>query len=254
MACNHPNLQQVPQGIEYRRCFRAPEGRKLITADYSQIELRILADFSQDEGFMEAFKSGADLHRTTAAQVFNVAPEDVTSEQRSFSKRLNFGVVYGIGAPRFAMMTGVSTEEAEGMMRRYFTTYPRLDAWLRNAGERAVRERQTRTASGRLVKFRFDQNEKGQVAGAKRNGMNTPIQGTSADIFKRALYLLHNELRNTSACLVNVVHDEIVVEANESEAEEVAQKVERSMVAAGEEYVKSVPIKVEAEIKDEWVK
>jgi DNA polymerase I-like protein with 3'-5' exonuclease and polymerase domains len=254
MACNDPNLQQVPHGIEYRRCFRAPQGRKLITADYSQIELRILAEFSKDEGFMEAFKSGADLHKTTAAQVFNVAPEEVTSEQRSFSKRLNFGVVYGIGAPRFATMTGVSTEEAEGMMRRYFATYPRLDAWLRNAGERAARERQTRTASGRLIKFRFDSNDRQQIAGAKRNGMNAPIQGTSADIFKRALHLLHNELRDTSACIVNVVHDEIVVEANELEAEEVAQRVERSMVAAGEEYVKTVPIKVETEIKDEWVK
>ena len=254
MACNRPNLQQVPQGVEYRRCFRAPEGRKLITADYSQIELRILADFSQDEGFMEAFKSGADLHRTTAAQVFNVSPEEVTSEQRSFSKRLNFGVVYGIGAPRFATLTGVSIEEAEGMMRRYFATYPRLDSWLRSAGERAVRERQTRTASGRLIKFRFDSDDRQQVSAARRNGTNAPVQGSSADIFKRALHLLHDELRDTSGCLVNVVHDEIVVEADKSEAEEVAQKVERSMVAAGEEYVRTVPIKVEAEIKDEWVK
>lgn len=254
MACNRPNVQQIPHGEEYRRCFRAPESRKFVIADYSQIELRILAEFSQDEGFMTAFKSGADLHRTTAAQVFNVAPEDVTSEQRSFSKRLNFGVVYGIGAPRFAMMTGVSTEEAEKMMRSYFQTYSRLDAWLKNAGNCAVRDKQTRTASGRLIKFRFDERDNRQIAGTKRNGTNAPIQGSSADILKRALRLLLDELKGTNACIVNVIHDEIVVECDEQEANEIAQKVERTMVAAGEEYVKSVPIKVDAEIKDEWVK
>lgn len=225
-----------------------------IVSHNSQIELRILADFSKDEGFMEAFKSGADLHKTTAAQVFNVAPEDVTSEQRSFSKRLNFGVVYGIGAPRFAMLTGVSTEEAEGMMRRYFQTYKGLDKWLRDAGNRAVREKQARTASGRLIKFRFDENDNRQIGGTKRNGMNSPIQGSSADILKRALKLLYDELKETNACIVNVVHDEIVVECDEQEATEIAKKVEDSMCAAGEEFVKRVPVKVDAEIKEEWVK
>jgi|GEM_PF-244018 len=252
--CSNPNIQQVPHGEEYRRCFRAPEKRKFVIADYSQIELRILADVSKDEGFMTAFKSGADLHRATAAQVFNVAPEDVTSEQRSFAKRLNFGVVYGIGAPRFAMMTGVTTEEAEGIMRSYFQTYPRLDAWLRNAGNRAVRDRETRTLSNRLVKFRFDKNDRRQIAGTKRNGTNSPIQGSSADILKRALRLLHDELKETNACLVNVIHDEIVVECDEAQENEIAEKVERAMVTAGKEYVKEVPIVVEAEIKDEWVK
>lgn len=254
MACSNPNIQQVPHGEEYRRCFRAPEKRKFVIADYSQIELRILAEFSQDAGFMEAFKSGADLHKTTAAQVFNVSPDDVTSEQRSFAKRLNFGVVYGIGAPRFAMMTGVSTEQAEAMMRNYFRTYSRLDAWLKGAGNRAVRDKQTRTASGRLIKFRFDEKDNRQIAGTKRNGTNAPIQGSSADILKRALRLLHDELKETSACIVNVIHDEIVVECDAQQAEEIANKVECSMIAAGEEYVKSVPIKVDAEIKDEWVK
>jgi DNA polymerase-1 len=106
-ACTNPNIQQVPHSVEYRRCFSGyPEGRKLIIADYSQIELRILAEFSGDRGFIEAFHSGADLHRVTAAQVFNASLDQVTKEQRDFAKRLNFGVVYGIGAQRFAMMTG----------------------------------------------------------------------------------------------------------------------------------------------------
>ena len=130
-SCSNPNLQQIPHEEEYRRCFRAPEGRKLVIADYSQIELRILADFSEDKNFIDAFVSGADFHAATAAQVFGIKAEDVTPDQRSFAKRLNFGVVYGIGASRFAMMTGLSQTDAENTMRRYFATYPRMDEWLR---------------------------------------------------------------------------------------------------------------------------
>src|SRR5215212_4019119 len=130
-ACTNPNIQQVPHAVEYRRCFSGhPAGRRLIIADYSQIELRILADFSGDRGFINAFNSGADLHKVTAAQVFNVPLDQVSSDQRSFAKRLNFGVVYGIGAQRFSILTGLKQTEAEDVLRRYFATYPQLDAWL----------------------------------------------------------------------------------------------------------------------------
>jgi DNA polymerase-1 len=255
MACTNPNIQQVPHAIEYRRCFRAPAGRKLIISDYSQIELRILADFTGDRGFIDAFNSGADLHRVTAAQVFNVKLEDVTVEQRSFAKRLNFGVVYGIGAQRFATMTGLSQTEAEDILRRYFATYRALDAWLRDAARQAVREHTApRTVAGRLARFRFDSEDRQAVSLAQRNGKNSPIQGSSADILKRALRLLHDKLHDTSACIVNIVHDEIVVEAAADQSKEIAQKVEDAMCAAGEEYVKRVPVKVETEISDEWVK
>ena len=254
-ACTNPNIQQVPHAIEYRRCFSGhPEGRKLIIADYSQIELRILAEFSGDRGFMEAFNSGADLHRVTAAQVFNAALDQVTKEQRDFAKRLNFGVVYGIGAQRFAMMTGLSVSDAENVLRRYFGTYRQLDSYLREAANRAVSERQARTASGRLVRFRYDENDRQQISMTQRNGKNTPIQGTSADILKRALKLLKEELSNTNAKVVNIIHDEIVVEADSDEADSVAATVERVMCAAGEEYLKTVPVKVETEIAHEWVK
>jgi DNA polymerase I-like protein with 3'-5' exonuclease and polymerase domains len=254
-ACTNPNIQQVPHALEYRRCFSGhPEGRKLIIADYSQIELRILAEFSGDLGFMEAFNSGADLHRVTAAQVFNASLDQVTKEQRDFAKRLNFGVVYGIGAQRFAMMTGLSVSDAENVLRRYFGTYRQLDSYLREAANRAVSERQARTASGRLVRFRYDENDRQQISMTQRNGKNTPIQGTSADILKRALKLLKEELSDTNAKVVNIIHDEIVVEADTDEAEGVAEKVERVMCAAGEEYLKTVPVKVEIEIADEWVK
>jgi DNA polymerase I len=254
-ACTNPNIQQVPHAVEYRRCFSGhPEGRKLIIADYSQIELRILAEFSGDRGFADAFNSGADLHRVTASQVFNTGLDQVTKEQRDFAKRLNFGVVYGIGAQRFALMTGLSVSEAENVLRRYFGTYSGLDSYLREAASRAVSERQARTGSGRLVRFRYDENDRQQVSMTQRNGKNTPIQGTSADILKRALRLLKDDLATTNAQIVNIIHDEIVVEADADQAEDVAARVERIMCAAGQEYLRTVPVKVETEIADEWVK
>ena len=254
-ACTNPNIQQVPHAVEYRRCFMGhPNGRKLVIADYSQIELRILAEFSGDQAFMDAFRSGADLHKVTAAQVFGVSQDQVTKEQRDFAKRLNFGVVYGIGAQRFSMMTGLGVPEAEDVLRRYFATYRGLDRFLRESANRAVTDKEARTGSGRLVKFNFDPSDRQQVSMTQRNGKNAPIQGTSADILKRALRLLNDELRQTSAKIVNIIHDEIVVEVDEAEADAVAQTVERAMCAAGEEYLTSVPVKVESQIASEWTK
>ena len=254
-ACTNPNIQQVPHAAEYRRCFMGhPGSRRLVIADYSQIELRILAEFSGDEGFIEAFNSGADLHRVTAAQVFGVSQDQVSKEQRDFAKRLNFGVVYGIGAQRFSMMTGLSVTEAEDVLRRYFATYRKLDAYLRESATRAVSDKQARTGSGRLVKFNYDPSDRQQVSMTQRNGKNAPIQGTSADILKRALRLLNDDLRETSAKIVNIIHDEIVVEVDEAEADQVAQTVERTMCAAGEEYLQTVPVKVESQIACEWTK
>jgi hypothetical protein len=126
---------------------------------------------------VDAFNSGADLHKVTAAQVFNVTLDNVSKEQRDFAKRLNFGVVYGIGAQRFSMMTGLTLTDAEDILRRYFATYRQLDAWLRDAAQRAIRERTARTASGRLARFRFDSEDRQAMSLAQRNGKNTPIQG-----------------------------------------------------------------------------
>ena len=176
-ACTNPNIQQVPHAPEYRRCFTGnPEGRRLVIADYSQIELRILAEFSRDQTFIDAFNSGADLHRVTAAQVFSVEQDQVTADQRAFAKGLNFGVVYGIGAQRFAMMTGMSVTEAENVLRRYFATYRKLDTYLRESANRAVSDKQARTASGRLVRFNFDPSDRQQVSMTQRYGKNAPIQ------------------------------------------------------------------------------
>ena len=253
-SCSNPNLQQIPHEEAYRRCFRAPEGKKLVIADYSQIELRILADFSGDANFIKAFHSGEDFHTTAAAQVFNVHPGSVTPEQRSFAKRLNFGVVYGIGASRFALMTGLTQTEAENTMRRYFATYRDLDAYLRDSGRRVIADRVVRTASGRLLRLRFDENDRQQVGSAKRYGVNMPIQGTSADILKRAIRLLHDSLQGTSGRLINIVHDEIIVECDAGEAVAVADKLEKAMCRAGEEFVKKVPVNVDVHVADEWAK
>ena len=253
-SCSNPNIQQIPHDEAYRRCFRAPEGKKLVIADYSQVELRILAQFSNDENFIKAFQSGEDFHTTTAAQIFNCKPEEVTPDQRSFAKRLNFGVVYGIGSQRFAMMTGLTQSEAEDIMRRYFATYRGLDQWLREAARKVVTDRTARTATGRMMRFRYDEDDRKAMSLAQRNGKNMPIQGLNADILKRALRLLHNEIQGTSAKLVNIVHDEIVVEADTPESQSTAQKLEDAMCKAGEEYIQKVPVKVDVHIADDWTK
>lgn len=253
-SCSRPNIQQIPHEEAYRRCFRAADGKKLIIADYSQVELRILAEFSKDQNFINAFLSGADFHTTAAAQVFNIKPEDVTPDQRSFAKRLNFGVVYGIGSQRFAMMTGLKQTDAEDIMRRYFSTYRGLDAWLRDAARNVVTSRTARTASGRMMRFRFDEDDRKAISLAQRNGKNMPIQGSSADILKRALHILHKEISGTSARLVNIVHDEVILECAAAEAESAADKLEKAMCAAGEEYISKVPVKVDVKVSDEWAK
>ncbi len=253
-SCSNPNLQQIPHDKQYRRCFTASPGRKLVIADYSQIELRILADFSRDERFIEAFVSGQDFHAATASQVFGVAAPEVTDEQRSFAKRLNFGIVYGIGASRFGLMTGLSQNDAEDTMRKYFGTFRKLDEYLRGEGRRLQDERTARTASGRLLRLRFDENDRQQIAAARRYGINMPIQGTSADILKRSLRLLHDGIRGTSAKLVNIVHDEVIVECDAASANETAVILENSMRSAGEEYVSRVPVKVDVHIAEEWTK
>lgn len=256
-SCSKPNLQQIPHDTACRRCFRAEDGKKLIVADYSQIELRILAEFSGDKNFIEAFRSGKDFHSSAAAQIFRINPEEATPKQRAFAKRLNFGVVYGIGSQRFAMMTGISQMEAEDIMRGYFSIYRGLDNWLRDAAERAVKDKKARTLSGRMVKFRFDERnayERKKIASLRRYGKNIPIQGTSADILKLALRLSHDSFQGNSAKLVNIVHDEIIVEVNENEADEAAKKLEDAMTQAARKYVSRVPVEIDVGISNEWAK
>jgi DNA polymerase-1 len=254
MSCSDPNLQQVPNTPEYRVCFRAPRGRKLAIADYSQIELRILADWSQDTALVKALLSGEDLHCVTASQMFSIPLDQVSKDQRAAAKQLNYGIMYGLGAQGLAARIDCTVVEAEELIRKYFAAYSGVAAWLKEAADRAVRDKQSRTRSGRLIYFTFDPNDRSQVAATQRLGKNAPIQGSSADILKRALALLYDALKGLDARAVNCIHDEVVVEVAERDAEECAKILEREMVEAAREFISSVPVTVDAVISDAWLK
>ncbi|HMX29935.1 MAG TPA: DNA polymerase, partial [Blastocatellia bacterium] len=254
ITTSSPSLQQIPHTVEYRSCFRAPEGRKLVVADYSQIEMRILADMANDEALLTAFRSGADLHRSTASQMLGIPLADVSPRQRESAKGLNYGLVYGMGAEGLAGRIGVSVKEAETLIERYFKAYAGVAHWLHEAGETAVREREARTASGRLWRFSLDPADRSQQAALRRVGKNAPIQGTSSDIFKRAMRLLDETLLGLDARIVNAIHDELVIECDSAIAEEVRDIVRFEMIAGAKEFLRRVPVEVEAVIADAWLK
>ncbi|HEX5732331.1 MAG TPA: DNA polymerase [Blastocatellia bacterium] len=254
MSCSDPNIQQVPHTPEYRNCFRAPEGRKLCIADYSQIELRILADWSQDTALVKALLSGEDLHCVTASQMFAIPLEQVSRDQRAAAKQLNYGIMYGLGAPGLAARIDCPNEEADQLIRKYFAAYSGVAAFLREAADRAVTDRENRTRSGRLISFTFDANDRSQVAATQRLGKNSIIQGSSADIIKRALARLYDALKSLDAQIINCIHDEIVVEVSAAEAGACAAIVEREMVEAAREFISSVPVTVDIHISDAWIK
>jgi len=254
ITTSSPSLQQIPHTTEYRSCFRAPAGRKLVIADYSQIELRILADFSNDRSLLAAFESGADLHRTTASEMFGVPVDQVTSQQREGAKGLNYGLVYGMGAEGLAARIETSVIEAQELIDRYFISYSGVARWLNEAAERALRERSARTAAGRLWNFQLDPKDRQQHGALTRIGKNAPIQGTASDIFKRAMTLLDQALRTRDAQIVNSIHDELVIECHESIAGEIKDVVTRKMIEGAKEFLPRVPVGVEAVVADAWVK
>lgn len=254
LTTSAPSLQQIPHTTEYRSCFRAPARRKLVVADYSQIEMRILADFSADEALLRAFDSGADLHRMTAAQMFGVPLDQVTPRQREHAKGLNYGLVYGMGAEGLSARIESTLQEAEVLIEKYFEAYSGVATWLREAADTAVRESRSRTASGRLWIFQLDPRDRAQLGALKRVGKNAPIQGTASDIFKRAMTLLDAALLDRDARIINSIHDELVVECEESIADEVKEIVVAMMVAGAKEFLPRVPVSVEAVISDAWIK
>jgi DNA polymerase-1 len=254
ITCSSPSLQQVPHAPEYRSCFRSPSGRRLVVADFSQIEMRILADFSRDSALISAFRSGADLHRATASQMLSVPLADVTPEQRAKAKGLNYGIVYGMGAEGLANRIESTVAEAELLIQRYFKAYPLVDRWLRDAADRAVNEGRCRTASGRLWIFQLDPFDRQQAGQLRRVGKNAPIQGTASDIFKRAMTLVDECLQGMNAAIVNSIHDEIVVECDQDIADVVAQLVRSAMESAGAEFLTRVPVVVDVAVADAWLK
>lgn len=248
MSCGGPNIQQIPREKSFRQCFAAPSGRKLVIADYSQIELRVIAQVSGDERMIEAYNNGEDLHRLTASLVLRKEVKLVTGSERQAAKAVNFGLVFGMGASglmTYALETyGVemSLPEAELFKKRFFEGYKGVDAW-----HREVKRRMSvcsRTLAGRKHTYGRDSGMSGRY--------NTPIQGTAADILKNALGMLYQVLWNTTTSIVAVVHDEIVLECDEKAAEETAVLLRGTMEEAGRRYLKDIPVIAEASIAESW--
>ncbi len=259
-ACNNPNLQQIPAESGFRSCFIASPGYKLITADYSQIELRIMAEVSQDPAFLEAFNKDIDLHTLTASQMFRIPIEKVDKEKRFQAKSINFGLMYGRGPTSLGLQIGLSVEDSKKLLDVYFSTYKKVKRWLDDVGRDVVRYGYARTLDGRKRLFtlpeRTDPDYQKLIGSIERAGKNMPIQGTSADITKYALVYIAEKLRqnNLDAYLIHTVHDEIVTEAREDIADDVAKMVEEQMIAAGQKLLKSVPVKVDVNISSVWEK
>ncbi len=253
LACAAPNIQQIPHEDEFRRCFVAEDGYVLVISDYSQIELRILAEVSDDPAFVNAFQRGEDLHRLTAATMYNVSMDEVTKDQRSDAKRINFGLMYGRGARSLSAQLGTDEERGRQLIDEYFANYPKVQRFLQRTANRAMRDRTLRTLAGRVRKF-----GNGPVAddrGAmRREAMNFPIQGAASDIAKLALVYVREDLEGLDARLVNSIHDEFVIECAEEKAEEVSEKTQAAMIRAGEDILEKVPVEVEATISREWRK
>ncbi|MEJ7819310.1 MAG: bifunctional 3'-5' exonuclease/DNA polymerase [Rubrobacteraceae bacterium] len=253
LACTNPNVQQIPHEDEFRSCFVAEQGNTLVIADYSQIELRILAEVSGDPAFVNAFQDGDDLHRVTAATMYGVTMEEVSKDQRTAAKRINFGLMYGRGAKSLSAQLGTDEERGRKLIEEYFANYPKVQRFLQKTASRATRERTSRTLAGRIRKFGDApvENDKGAM---RREAMNYPIQGSSADIAKLALAYMRQELTGMDARLINSIHDEFVVECAEDLAPEVSKKMEKAMIRAGEKLLKKVPVEVEVVVSREWMK
>jgi DNA polymerase-1 len=247
LACFEPNVQQVPREPRFRRCFRAPEGRRLVVADYSQIELRVVAVLSGDRRMLAAYRRGDDLHRLTASLITGVPGPEVTREARQAAKACAFGLVFGMQAAglqsyaRDSYGVEMTLEEASRFREAFFQGYPGVRAWQ----NRQRRLREVRTRSGRLRRFAGERPKETEL-------YNTPVQGTAADIMKRALALVTLATRPLGARVVACVHDELVVECAEDVADEVRGVVESEMCRAAAEFLPEVPVAVEAAVCADW--
>ena len=252
-TCQKPNVQQIPHNQEWRDLFSAPDGFKIITADYSQIELRILAEFSQDDAFLSAYRTGQDLHTRTAAEMFNLPIDKVPNEQRGIAKTINFGLCYGMSAKGLSEGLNISIEKAESFIHSYFQAYPKVRNTLETLGKKAVENLYTVTLGGRKRFFPSPDSFASQKS-LERKGKNTPIQGTCGDILKKAILYLSESLMGYQAKIVNLVHDEIVIEVREDQAEVVRDIVRREMIRAGQDYIKSIPVGVGVTVNAVWSK
>jgi DNA polymerase I len=255
MSCTEPNVQQPPKEERYRRCFKAQEGHKIVGGDYSQFELRILADLCEDPDFARAFHEGRDLHLYSASLIFEKIEALIAKEERDMAKNNNFATVYGAGYQRFALMARISLALAEKIMIADRRAFPIKHGWLDKTGNEALYNGYSRTRSGRLIEYDWDKQDRGSCAGVKRKGKNAPIQGTNADVLKRAVKLLHDELRGQDeVMLIMLIHDEMVLECPEELAQDAEALLQKVMLQAGREFVYDIPVKVDTRIGDVWSK
>lgn len=256
ISCTDPNLQNIPirteLGRELRKIFIAPEGCSFIDADYSQIELRVLAHISGDETMIEAFKNGEDIHAITASQVFGVPLEEVTKQMRSEAKAVNFGIVYGISDFGLASNIGINRKKAKIYIEKYFEKYPNIKKYMDSEKEKCKELGYVETLWGRrryvpeIKSNNFNVRQFGE-----RVAMNAPIQGTAADIIKIAMVNVFDELKknNLKSKLILQVHDELVIEAPDDEVE-TAKEI---LVNCMENVIKlKLPLKAEAQVGKNW--
>ena len=257
LSSTEPNLQNIPTrtdlGSEFRRMFTAAEGHVLVDADYSQIELRLLAHIAGDEAMRAAFLAGGDFHAETAAKVFRVGREDVTHEMRRRAKAVNFGIVYGISAFSLSQDIGVSVAEAKEYMEAYFATFPGVRRYMDEVVQKAGESGYVETLFHRRRDLpELASSNRNMRAFGQRVALNMPIQGTAADVMKLAMVAVWKRFRAEApqARLVLQVHDELIVECPAAMAETVARLLEEEM----EHVVRlSVPLTAEAHWGKSWL-
>jgi len=256
LSSTHPNLQNIPvrteEGRRIREAFTAPEGCYLLMADYSQIELRLLAHLSGDQVLSEAFRSGKDIHTQTAAEVFGLSLDEVSPEQRNAAKAINFGIIYGISSFGLAKGINLTRAQAQEYIDSYFLRYPMVKAYLDGLVEQGKQQGYVTTLAGRR---RYLPNLRSRNFAlrnfAARTAMNTPIQGSAADIIKLAMLRVRSALQEAGlkTRLLLQVHDELVLETPKEELETAAALVKREMENV---YPLDVPLLVEVSYGLNW--
>jgi DNA polymerase-1 len=258
LSSNNPNLQNIPirteRGRQIRKAFIARnENYTLLSADYSQIELRIIAALCGEENMIKAFQNHEDIHKSTAAKVFNVPLDEVTKEQRSHAKTVNFGIIYGVSAFGLSNQTNLSRKESADLIEAYYQTYPKLKSFMTSQVDFARENGYVETISGRR-RYLKDINSANAIVrgGAERNAVNAPIQGSAADIIKIAMINIHKKLtsENWKSKMLLQVHDELVFDVHNSELEKIQPMIKHEMENA---FKMAVPLDVEIGLGKNWL-
>jgi DNA polymerase-1 len=256
LSSAEPNLQNIPirsaEGRKIRQAFIAPAGYKVVAADYSQIELRIMAHLSGDAGLINAFAQGRDVHQATAAEVFAVELEQVTSDLRRSAKAINFGLMYGMSAHGLAQQLGISRSQAQDYIELYFARYPAVKQYMDDIRQHASEQGYVETLFGRRLYLPDINSRNANLRQyAQRTAINAPMQGTAADIIKRAMISVDAWLHGNAidGKLIMQVHDELVFEIAESQLDSAIAKIRELMCAAAD---LNVPLLVDIGVGDNW--